>query len=136
MKIEVKLLREGAKFPKYAKDLDAGADIFLPEDVVLQKGINKVPLGISIGIPQGFEGQIRPRSGCVLNNIYIHNPPIDAGYTGEIHAFVEYDGKEETMLCKANSRICQLVIAPVIRADFVQNIVNDRGENGFNSTGI
>ena len=134
MKVEIKLLRPHAAFPKYGKDLDVGADIFLPEAVFLQPGMNKVPLGISVNIPQGFEGQLRPRGGGVLRGIAIHNPPIDPGYTGEIHAMVE-NITTEAIYCAGSERICQLVIAPFVRADFTDKIHNTRGDNGFNSTG-
>ena len=133
MKIKVELLRDGAQYPKYGRDLDVGADIYLPENVALEPGMNKVPLGLAVHIPQGFEGQIRPRSDTLLRGITVHNPPIDPGYTGEIHALVE--SIEGPIDLKKGERICQLVIAPVIKAVFVDNIANTRGDNGFNSTG-
>jgi len=133
LKIKITLLRDGAQYPKYAKDLDAGADIFLHSEFKLKYGINKIPLGFSVEIPQGFEGQIRPRSGFVLwNDVYVHNPPIDSGYKGEVFALVS-----TTCLAtlKKGDRICQLVISPVVRADFVGEIIDDRGSGGFYSTG-
>lgn len=134
MKIKISLVREGAKTPAYGKDMDVGADCYLPNDWPLFPGMNKIPLGISIAIPHGFEGQIRPRSGTLLRGITIHNPPIDPGYTGEIHAMVE-NITENILLLKAGERICQLVIAPFIRADFVDEVIDNRGDSGFNSTG-
>ena len=124
-----------AQLPKYGKDLDVGADCFIPKTTLLRQGINKVPLGLKITIPQGFEGQIRPRSGTLLRGITIHNPPIDPGYTGEIHALVENITDMPIFLDEVE-RICQLVIAPVVRAQFVKEITNDRGDKGFNSTGV
>lgn len=136
MLVKIEQLRINAKIPKYAKDLDVGADIYLPEDFHLLPGIvNKVPLGIATHIPQGFEGNLRPRSGTLLRGITIHNPAIDPGYTGEIHALVSLVGSEP-ILVRAGERICSFVITPVIRAQFVEYIKNDRGSNGFNSTGV
>jgi len=134
MKIKVKLLRKNAKYPKYGKDMDVGADVYLPANFVLKPGMNKIPLGISIEVPHGFECQVRPRSGTLLRGITIHNPPIDPGYTGEIHALVE-NITNENIEVKQGERICQLVITPFIRAHFVENIINNRGDKGFNSTG-
>lgn len=134
MKIKIECVREGAKVPKYGKDMDVGADCYLPEDITLLPGMNKIPLGISIAIPHGFEGQIRPRSGTLLRGITIHNPPIDPGYTGEIHAMVE-NITDHTMRIEKGERICQLVVTPFVRADFVNEIINNRGDSGFNSTG-
>lgn len=135
MKLEVKLMRDGAKFPNYSKDLDVGADVYLPCDFTLEPGkVNKVPLGIAIALPNGYEGNLRPRSGSLLRGIITHNPAIDPGYTGEIHALVSITGKEPIEL-KAGERICSLIITPYIRAEFTEKIINDRGTNGFNSTG-
>ena len=136
MLIKTELKREGARHPKYAKDLDVGADVFLPENFTLMPGIvNKVPLGIAVHIPQGFEGNLRPRSGTLIKRgITIHNPAIDPGYTGEIHAMVSIVG-DEPVFVEAGDRICSLVITPFIRAQFVTEIINDRGDKGFNSTG-
>lgn len=135
MKLEVKLMRDGAKFPNYSKDLDVGADVYLPCDFTLEPGkVNKVPLGIAIALPNGYEGNLRARSGSLLRGIITHNPAIDPGYTGEIHALVSITGKEPIEL-KAGERICSLVITPYIRAEFTEKIINDRGTNGFNSTG-
>lgn len=136
MLVKVKLLKEGAKFPVYNKDLDVGADVYLPEFFMLKpKVMNKVPLGIAVHIPQGFEGQIRPRSGTLLRGIEIHNPPIDPGYTGEIHALVSLTG-DEPIAIATGERICSLVVAPVIRAQFVEEVkLDERGDKGFNSTG-
>jgi len=134
MKIVIKLLKDGAKVPKYGKDLDVGADIYLPEFTRLDTGMNKVPLGIATHIPHGFEGQVRPRSGTLLRGITIHNPPIDPGYTGEIHALVE-NITGEALIVEKGERICQLVISPIVRGDFVKELIDNRGDKGFNSTG-
>jgi len=135
MKIELLKFNEGAKAPKYGRDLDAGADIFLPQNFVLKPGMNKVPLGVGIKLPAGTEGQVRPRSGTLLRGIAIHNPPIDPGYTGEIHALAENKTDDAIQLFKGE-RICQLVIvAGIVRADFVDKVKSDRGDKGFNSSG-
>lgn len=137
MLIEITKITEGVKKPEYKKDLDVGADLYLPKDFKLLPNVmNKVPLGIAINIPQGFEGQVRPRSGTLLRGITIHNPPIDPGYTGEIHAMVSILGDEPIEVFR-NERICSLLITPVTRAQFVGAINRtERGDKGFNSSGL
>ena len=135
MLLKIKLLRENARVPEYKKDLDVGADIYLPEDFQLMPGVmNKVPLGLAIFVPQGFKGNIIPRSGTLLRGIVVHNPAIDPGYTGEVHAMVSIVGNEPIFV-KQGERICSFELTPTTRCQFVKDIIDDRGNNGFNSTG-
>ena len=129
---------------KYARKNDSGFDLRAAIDQPIisypralvndDSGLDLIPTGIKVDIPIGFEIQIRPRSGTLLRGIAIHNPPIDPGYTGEIHALVENINNKAVWVEKGE-RKCQLVIAPVIRAVFVEVVINNRGDKGFNSTG-
>lgn len=134
MKIVAKLINGGKKLPVYAKDLDCCADIFLKEDVELKFGTNKIGLGIAVHIPQGFEGNLRVRSSMANAGLLVANPSIDPGYTGEIHAVV-YCFNPDGMKLSEGDRICSLIIQPFVRADFVDEVSNDRGNRGFGSTG-
>jgi dUTP pyrophosphatase len=99
-----------------------------------------VPTGISLAIPPGFEGQVRPRSGLALHHgITVLNAPgtIDADYRGEIGVIlVNLGGDSYTIM--PGERIAQLVIAPVVRCRFVtvpELPDTDRGEGGFGHSG-
>jgi dUTP pyrophosphatase len=131
-------------FPQYMTEGASGMDLFasLDEEVVLEPGERKlIPTGISIAIPQGFEGQIRPRSGLAIRNgIGVVNGPgtIDADYRGEIGVLlINFDKKAFTV--RDGDRIAQMVISRVFRA--VWEEVDDlpttqRQGGGFGHTGI
>lgn len=138
---------------KHAKDLPlpgyesasaAGMDIraALEEPMVLKPGERiLIPTGLQMAIPQGYEAQIRPRSGLAIRNgITMLNSPgtIDADYRGEVKVIAINHGLEDFVVSHGD-RIAQMVIAPVTQ--FSVNEVNDldeteRGEGGFGSTGI
>lgn len=141
---EIKFTAEdGAKIPSYQTSGAAGADIsaFIDEDIVLKSGERAfVPTGIKISIPEGFEVQVRPRSGLAAKNgVTVLNAPgtIDSDYRGEIKVILINLGKEDFTI-KNGERIAQLVVAPVTRGVFVKAQALDnteRGEGGFGSTG-
>jgi len=137
MKIEV-IKFKGYKAPNRAHYNDSGADVFTPEDIVLPAGkITKVPTGMGIKLPDGYDAVIHCKSGLSSNlGIIAANAPIDAGYTGEIHAIL-YNTNDVDVLLEAGTKIGQLVIRPVIYAEFVDSLNKEgRGSNGFGSTGI
>ncbi len=134
MKIVVKLLREGAKFPEYKKSLDVGADVYQPCNTWIHPGMNKIPLGIGVHIPQGFEGNIYPRSSTNDElGLLVQHPPIDSGYTGEIHVMIYNPG--DRMKIKKGTRLVQLLIRPVVRAAWCDDLGEVRGNRGFGSSG-
>ncbi|RKX91628.1 MAG: dUTP diphosphatase [Spirochaetes bacterium] len=130
--------------PMYSSAFASGADLRadLKEDVKLQSGQRAIiPTGVFLDIPDGFEAQVRPRSGLAAKHgITVLNTPgtIDSDYRGEIKIILINLG-EETYTVKNGSRIAQIVFAPVIQAEFIpgKNLtVSRRGEGGFGSTGI
>lgn len=138
------LLSEGAEAPFYASQIAAGADVraFLQQDVVIQPGETAlIPTGIKVAIPEGFEIQVRPRSGLAFKNqVTVLNSPgtIDADYRGEIGVILINHGKEPFVVTNG-MRIAQLIVAPVVRADFVLEAelsTTARGEGGFGHTGV
>ena len=147
--VQVKRLREDAVIPQYAHAGDAGFDLVAVEGVIIKPGETKlVPTGLAVSIPEGYEIQIRPRSGKSLKtNLRIANAPgtIDSGYKGEVGIIVSnIGGKVEKV--DRHDKIAQGVIKPVPTADFVEvaqldgldvengHAINERGVDGFGST--
>lgn len=114
---------------------DAGVDVYTTKDVYISKhSTDKLPLGFGVNIPNGFMGLILPRSGMSTKGLVSELAPIDSGYTGEIHAIISnLNGREQFI--PEGTRIAQLVITPVVIAEFTTEIGEARGENGFGSTG-
>jgi dUTP pyrophosphatase len=143
--IEIKLSRlpHGAELPlpTYASEHAAGLDVCAAEDLVLEPGQrHAVATGFAIEIPDGYEVQVRPRSGLALKHgITCLNTPgtIDSDYRGEVKVILANLG-DEPFPIRRGERIAQLVPAPVLRANFVEaRKLEDtaRGSGGFGSTG-
>ena len=144
--VSIVKLPHGAEFPlpEYATIHSAGVDLIaaVDADVVLAPGQRTlIPTGIAIALPDGFEAQVRPRSGLALKNgISLVNTPgtIDADYRGEIKVILINHGQEPFTISRG-SRIAQMVIAPVIQVKWNQVESLDetaRGAGGFGSTGL
>ncbi len=134
---------EGATLPAYASEQAAGADVcaFLKEPRILQPGESAlIPTGLRTQIPEGYEIQIRPRSGLALKEqITVLNTPgtIDADYRGEIGVILINHGQRPFTIAPG-MRIAQFIVAPVIRASFIRLEAltsTMRGEGGFGHTG-
>jgi dUTP pyrophosphatase len=129
--------------PAYQTPGSAGADLRadLETPLTLEPGQRAlVPTGFAVEIPDGFEGQVRPRSGlAVKHGVAIPNAPgtIDSDYRGELQVLLVNLGQAALTLQRGD-RIAQLIIAPVVRADFVlasELGETARGAGGFGSTG-
>lgn len=100
-----------------------------------------IPTGVRLAIPEGYEAQVRPRSGLAIKHgVALVNSPgtIDSDYRGEIQVILINLGQSVVQFSRGE-RVAQLVLAPVVRARlvFVQSLDDsDRGEGGFGSTGI
>ncbi|MCX7882831.1 MAG: dUTP diphosphatase [Brevinematales bacterium] len=142
MVVRVKKLREKASLPLYKTEHAAGADLVacVEQPLPIHPGeVVGVPTGIALEIPPGYEGQIRPRSGLGKLGLSIPNAPgtIDADYRGEIIVLL-INLSHETHTVYPGDRIAQLVIAPVVQAEFafVDELSHtQRGQGGFGSTG-
>ena len=143
--IDIELQRlphgEGLPVPSYATEGAAGLDVVAAEDLTLAPGQrHAVATGFAIAIPNGYEVQVRPRSGLALKHgITCLNTPgtIDQDYRGEVKIILANLGHEPFDV-KRGERIAQLVPAPVLRADFHEVEALDdteRGDGGFGSTG-
>ena len=131
--IDFGVTRERCPFRPHEND--AGADVFMPFDCRIKPGeIIKIPLGYGIEIPDGFAGYVFPRSSMALKGLICELPPIDSGYRGEIHAIISNVSNIQQTI-KKGTRIGQLIIAPVVIADFVLETGKKRGTDAFGSTG-
>ncbi|AHC30423.1 dUTPase [Rhizobium phage vB_RleS_L338C] len=129
--------------PCYAKEGDSGLDVQadILEPITLNPGERElIPCGVKFDIPQGYEIQVRPRSGLAHNHgISIVNAPgtVDMGYRGEIKVNLINHGQMPVTIAPAQ-KIAQLVVSPVIRAILRKTDTlseTQRGENGYGSTG-
>ena len=141
--IEVELLHPNAKLPKYAHDGDAGADVYSCEDVVIQPNESvMIDLGFRMKIPNGWEVQVRPRSGLALKQkLTVLNSPgtIDSGYLGICKVILFNHGKYPAKILRG-TRVAQFVLKEAPIANFVQvdklRHETARGEGGFGSSGL
>jgi dUTP pyrophosphatase len=142
----VKVLRldGGAKLPEYATGGAAASDLRarLASPVIIPPlGRAKIPTGLALEIPAGYEGQIRPRSGLAAKfGVTVLNSPgtIDSDYRGEV-AIIIINLGNEAFTVSDGDRIAQLLIAPVCRAPLVEASElseTNRGPGGFGSTGV
>lgn len=142
--IEIPTLIENEELlPFYATEHAAGADVRadLKEPMTIAPGKSAlVPTGMRVAIPEGYEIQVRPRSGLALKNqITVLNTPgtIDADYRGDIGVILINHGTQEFTVLPG-MRIAQLIVSPVIRAHFVvanELTTTQRGAGGFGHTG-
>ena len=143
-KIKIKIWRERntIAIPEYATPMSSGVDLCSTMYCMIKPGEQAlIPTGIKLAIPEGYEAQIRPRSGLALDKkITIPNSPgtIDADYRGEIRVLLKNEG-EDPFTLRFGDRIAQMVFVPVVQAEFEEVKALDetqRGSGGFGSTGI
>lgn len=135
---------EDLPLPRYMTASSAGMDLLaaVVEPVTILPGrYLKVPTGIAIALPNGFEAQIRPRSGLAAKfGVTLVNAPgtIDADYRGEI-AVIMINHGQEPFIVQRGDRIAQMIVAPIIQVEWdPQNDLEEteRGEGGFGHTGV
>ena len=144
--IDVEIMRhgDGLDLPAYATEGAAGMDVVaaVDRDLVLAPGGRvAVPTGLKLAIPDGYEVQVRPRSGLALKHgLTVANAPgtIDSDYRGELKVLLANLGDAAVTITRG-MRIAQLVVAPVVRGRWVavESVAEDtaRGSGGFGSTG-
>ncbi len=132
---------EGLDLPVYATVGAAGMDVVSAEDVTIAPGMrHAVATGLAMAIPEGYEIQVRPRSGLALKHgITVPNTPgtIDSDYRGELKVILINHGGSDFAI-RRGDRVAQLVLAPVTRASWLEVETLDetaRGTGGFGSTG-
>jgi dUTP pyrophosphatase len=144
-KVQVKRLSHGMDLPlpAYMSKHAAGMDIYAavnPEVIIPPGEWKLVPTGISIALPEGYEAQVRPRSGLALKQgVSILNTPgtVDADYRGEVRVIL-MNHSQEDLIIKRGDRIAQMIVNKIerIRFEEVQELPDsNRGSGGFGHTG-
>lgn len=143
MQIRIQKIHPSAVLPRYAHgpQEDAGMDLCSVEDVTLEPRVPRlVPTGLTIELPPGYEGQVRPRSGLALKHaISMPNAPgtIDPGYRGELRVLMINLGREPYTI-HAGDRVAQLIVAKYEAVEWVEESElgdSQRGHGGFGSSG-
>ncbi len=142
IKLLVQRLSSEARLPEYEHEGDAGLDLYATEACEIRPGQRKlVKTGVKVALPQGYEAQVRPKSGLALKHgLTVLNTPgtVDAGYRGEIGVIVINHGEQPYQVEKGK-KIAQLIIAKVEHAEVVEVReleATARNEGGFGSTGL
>jgi dUTP pyrophosphatase len=143
--VDVEMVSDDAVFHSYAYPTDSGFDLYSTVEHTMEPlGRALIPTGLKLSFPEGYEIQVRPKSGLAINQgITVLNTPgtVDAGYTGEIKVIL-FNTTNEKVTIKKGMKIAQAVLCPVINGKLVsfkqvENVEDkDRGDNGFGSTGI
>ncbi len=163
VEIFIELCKEDAVLPKYANPGDAGMDVYAAESIIIAPGETVVvPTGLKLAMPEGYEIQVRPRSGISFKTpLRVPNSPgtIDSGYRDELGIIIsnssdmdvpdntmspftldEKENRKGTYIIRKGDRIAQIVLQVVPKMEFtVVNSVGEIGSNrggGFGSTGI
>jgi dUTP pyrophosphatase len=143
--LKVKKINSDAILPSYNYPSDSGFDLYSTEEIVIPAlGRALIPTGLSFQFSEGYEIQIRTKSGLAINQgIMVLNSPgtVDQGYSGEIKVPI-FNTNPSPFTIKKNMKVAQAVLCPVVNGLFVKIEEvdtfeeTDRGDNGFGSTGI
>lgn len=141
VKVLLKRLNTNSMIPTYMTRGSSGLDLYSAEEKIIPPGKwEMIATGIAVEIPQGYEGQIRSRSGLAKNHgIFVLNSPgtIDSDYRGEVKVILMNLG-DEPFKVSIGDRIAQLVIVPVVRAEVLEVeelSITERNDGGFGHTG-
>jgi dUTP pyrophosphatase len=136
---------EDAVTPEYAYPTDSGFDLYSTEEIVIESfGRALVPTGLHFDIPDGYEIQVRSKSGLALKQgLMVLNSPgtVDQGYTGEVKVILFNTSKSKITITKGQ-KVAQAVVSPVVSGKWIEvievnNVLDkDRQDKGFGSTGI
>jgi dUTP pyrophosphatase len=144
-KLPLKYTNTNSTEPEYAYQSDSGFDLRSTEDVWIFAGDRKlVPTGLRFDIPDGYEIQVRSKSGLALKQgLMVLNSPgtVDSGYQGEVKVIL-FNTSNQNIKIEKGQKIAQAVLCPVVNGKWV-NLINvseinkkDRNDNGFGSTGL
>jgi dUTP pyrophosphatase len=140
-----KKLNTDVETPSYNYESDSGFDLYSTEEIVIPPlGRALIPTGLSFDIKDGYEIQVRSKSGLAINQgLFVLNSPgtVDNGYLGEVKVIL-FNTNQTEFVVKKGMKVGQAVLCPVVNGKWV-DLINkeelsskDRGDNGFGSTGI
>jgi dUTP pyrophosphatase len=131
--------------PSYNYEGDSGFDLYSTEEIVIEPfGRALVPTGLAFDIKDGYEIQVRSKSGLAINQgLFVLNSPgtVDSGYLGEVKVIL-FNTNKESVTIKKGMKVGQAVLSPVVNGKWVELVKKDkidkkdRGDKGFGSTGI
>lgn len=137
--LKLEKLHDGAILPARAHPTDSGLDLFSIETQYLHIGqIKKIHTGWKMSVSEGYEIQIRPKSGLSLKGFDVQFGTVDSSFRGEVCVILK-NNTNAPIIVKCGQKIAQMVICPVLlwEPEIVDSLDNtDRGNNGFGSTGV
>lgn len=135
----IKLIDHGcpkSMLPRRAHANDVGADVYALDDLLIYpESVETIGLGFGLELPIGLSAFIFPRSGLARQGINCWLPPLDPGYTGEMHAVI-HNASHEAYRISVGDRIGQLIIFPAVTPAFEYSLGEERGDGAFGSTGV
>ena len=135
MKIKVNKFKDDVKLPERKHYNDTGADVYLLDDITIYPHQTVViPTGIGIELPDGYNAHFQTRTSIAKKGIFVQQCAIDAGYKGEIHMIVT-NLTDNIALFNKGDRLAYLEVYPVVYADFVEDLGEQRNNGAFGSTG-
>lgn len=139
IEVKAKKLHPDAKLPTQAYEGDAGWDLYALEDATVNpRSVTEIRTGVAFEIPYGYQMQVHTRSSFGKKGLKVHLGIIDAGYRGEVTAWITFNKTEGFYQIKKGDRIAQIVFAPVIpvKVTEVKNLnESERGTKGHGSSG-
>ena len=134
--MKIKIIEfDNCKMPRREHYNDSGSDVFAAENCTVKAhSCYAIPLGIGFELPDGYDIVIQSKSGLSKKGIFCANAIVDAGYRGEAHALVMNITDSDYYFSKGD-KVGQIVVRPVIYAEFVRDLGDSRGDAGFGSTG-
>lgn len=134
--MKIKVIDFGYKqLPERKHYNDTGADVYVQEATTLSPFETKVlPCGFGIDLPDGYNAHFQTRTSVAKQGLFVQQCAIDAGYKGEIHMIVQ-NLTDKVVIIKSGTRLAYLEVYPIIYADFVKELGEERQDGAFGSTG-
>lgn len=134
--MKIKLIDFGySQKPERKHYNDTGADVYLQHNITIEPHSTVViPCGFGIDLPDGYNAHFQTRTSIAKQNVFVQQCAIDAGYKGELH-IVAANLSDSPVQFEAGDRLCYLEVYPIVYADFVTTLGDERGDGAFGSTG-
>lgn len=134
--MKIKLIDFGySKTPERKHYNDTGADVYVQSDYIISPGETYIiPCGFGIDLPDGYNAHFQTRTSIAKQGLFIQQCAIDAGYKGELHMIVT-NISNKTLKIHNGDRLAYIEVYPIVYADFVTELGDERGDGAFGSTG-